>query len=325
MNYTHLTKEERYQIRAMMIAGYSLRQIAQSLERAASSISREMQRNRGQRGYRPRQAHEVARTRARVCRRRHRITLEQWRLVERLIRLDWSPEEIAERTRLESTVQISPEWIYQYIYADKALGGDLHAHLRCQRKRRKRYGSGRQRRGQIINRVGIEERPSAAENRTENGHWEVDTIIGKGRCGACLTAVDRRSRFTRIAKLNRRTARATAKQLHNRLVPLIAAVKTITGDNGKEFADHRRIRNQLDCTFYFADPYASWQRGTNENTNGLIRQYLPKQRNLQSLTGPEVRKIENRLNYRPRKCLGYLTPYEVFHDTRLQLTVAPRS
>ena len=325
MNYTHLTEEERYQIRAMLVAEFSIREIAQRLGRSASTICREIRRNRGQRGYRPKQAQEQAEQRASACRSRCRITPEQWRCVRRLLQRDWSPEQVAERTWLEGTVQVSHEWIYQFVYADQAVGGDLHTHLRCQKQRRKRYGSGRQRRGQIIGRVGIEQRPSAADERVEVGHWEADTIVGKGRRGACLTVVERRSRFTRLAKLNRRTARATARRLQDRLKPLVRAVRTITFDNGKEFANHRRVSTDLTCKTYFADPYASWQRGTNENTNGLIRQYLPKNRDLTALPGAEIRMIENRLNHRPRKCLGYLTPHEVFYNTQESLTVAPRS
>lgn len=325
MSYTHLTEVERYQIRAMLTAQYTLRAIAEVLGRCPSTISREIKRNHGQRGYRPKQAHQKARQRASTCRRRVRIGPRQWREIERLLRLDWSPEEIAGRLRLEGTARISPEWIYQYVYADKALGGDLHTHLRCQKKRRKRYGSGVQRRGQIAGRIGIEWRPLEVEQRTTVGHWEADTIIGKGGKAGCLTTVERYSLFTRIAKLNRRTARQTARKLRQRLAPLAKAVISITADNGKEFTDHQDVSNTLGCDFYFADPYAAWQRGTVENTNGLIRQYLPKGRDLSTLIGPEICKIENRLNHRPRKCLGYLTPQEVFHDTQLQLTVALRS
>ena len=175
MNYTHLTEEERYQIRAMLVAEFSIREIAQRLGRSASTICREIRRNRGQRGYRPKQAQEQAEQRASACRSRCRITPEQWRCVRRLLQRDWSPEQVAERTWLEGTVQVSHEWIYQFVYADQAVGGDLHTHLRCQKQRRKRYGSGRQRRGQIIGRVGIEQRPSAADERVEVGHWEADT------------------------------------------------------------------------------------------------------------------------------------------------------
>ena len=325
MGYTHLTKEERYQTWALLGAGYSQRQIARRLDRSPSTICREIRRNRGLRGYRSKQAHSVAQERARCCRSRPRIRPEQWRLVERLLRREWSPEQIAQRLRLEGVLRVSHEWIYQFIYADKQLGGSLHRHLRIQRKWRKRYGSGQQRRGRIVARSGIEERPQAANERAEIGHWEADTIIGRRGKSVCLTAVERRSRFTRIAKLQRRTARVATRRLRERLRPLIHAVITITGDNGKEFSDHPRISAGLDCQFYFADPYASWQRGTSENTNGLIRQYLPSQRDLSTLTGGEIQKIENRLNHRPRKCLGFLTPHEVFYDTRLKLAVAPRS
>ena len=325
MSYTHLTKEERYQTWALLGAGYSQRQIARRLDRSPSTVCREVRRNRGQRGYRSKQAHRLAQERASCCRSRIRITPQQWRTIERLIRREWSPEQIAERLRLEGGLQVSHEWIYQFIYADKQLGGDLQCHLRIQKKHRKRYGSGRQRRGRIIARRGIEERPTAADERSEIGHWEADTIIGKGKHSTCLTVVERRSRFTRIAKLQRRTARVTTRRLRERLKPLVYAVRTITGDNGKEFSDHARISFGLDCQFYFADPYASWQRGTNENTNGLIRQYLPSKRDLSTLTGGEIQKIEKRLNHRPRKCLGFLTPHEVFYDTRIKLAVAPRS
>src|SRR5690625_149678 len=255
------------------------------------TITREIRRNSGRRGYRPKQAHDLAAARAHSSRRRHRITPAQWQNVERLIQLDWSPQQIAERARLEGSLQISHEWIYAYIYADKRLGGELHRHLRCQKRRRKCYGSGRQRRGQIINRVGIEHRPAAVGERAEVGHWEVDTIIGRGPQAACLTAGERVSRDTRLATLSPRTAQATADQLRKRLEPLISMVRTITSDNGKEFNDHSKISSSLGCDFYFADLYASWQRGTNENTNGLIRQYLPRDRELKTLTGPEVRMI----------------------------------
>jgi len=324
MGYAHLTKEERYQTWALRGAGLGIREIARRLDRSPSTISRELRRNRGQRGYRCKQAHRLAQQRAGSCRSRRRIAFEQWQAVERLLRRDWSPEQIAARLRLEGGLRVSHEWIYQFIYADKQLGGGLHRHLRIQKKR-KRYGSGRQRRGRIIARRGIEERPRAADERSEIGHWEVDTMIGKRGKSTCLTAVERRSRFTRIAKLQRRTAKLATQRLNQRLKPLMRSVRTITGDNGKEFSDHPGISSGLDCQFYFADPYASWQRGTNENTNGLIRQYLPSQRDLGTLTGGEIQKIEKRLNHRPRKCLGFLTPHEVFYDTRLKLTVALRS
>ena len=325
MSYTHLTKEERYQIRAMLDANCTIRCIAGVLGRSPGTISRELNRNRGQRGYRPRQADQLANERAAASRRRPRITTRQWTEISRLIRLDWSPEQISARAALEGTLAISPEWVYQFIYADKAVGGDLYRHLRCQRKRRKRYGSGRDRRGRIPDRVGIEERPADVEKRETMGHWEGDTIIGKGHRGAAMTVVERKSRLVRIGKLPSKSANAMRQAFRRRLGPMVEAVRSITFDNGKEFSQHRLIGEDLNSLTYFADPYASWQRGTNENTNGLIRQYLPKDRNLETLTGGEIRMIEHRINNRPRKCNGYLTPNEVAYNKREKLTVALRS
>lgn len=325
MVYAHLTRGERYQISVLHDAGHSIREIAMMLGRNASTISRELRRNRGGHGYRPLQAHVRACERARRGRCRVRINARQWRGIAGLIRRHWSPEQIAWRARHEGTLRVSPEWIYRFVYADGARGGDLVTHLRCRRQRRKRYGSGRQRRGRIVGRVGIEHRPAAAARRSQPGHWEADTLIGKGPRGALLSTVERRSRFVRLGKLARRTTQAVQQQFRRRLGRYADRVRTVTVDNGKEFAGHAGISRVLSCAVYFADPYASYQRGTSENTNGLIRQYLPKGRDLTTLTGAEIRAIEDRLNHRPRKCLGFLTPHEVFNNTRESLTVALRS
>lgn len=325
MGYTHLTREERYQIRALRATGASNRQIAGVLNRTPSTISREIRRNSGQRGYRPAQADRFAQERARACRIRRRITNLDWSTIEGLIRLDWSPEQISGRLRREGRLQVSPEWIYRYVYADKAAGGTLCGHLRCQRKRRKRYGSGRDRRGQIPGRISISERPAAVESRSQLGHWEGDTIIGQGHRGAAVTLVERTSRFVLLSGLAQKSAKATQRAITRRLRPVVEQVRSLTVDNGKEFAHHQRLARSLSSEVYFADPYSSWQRGTNENANGLIRQYLPKSRDLSTLTGAEVRMIENRLNHRPRKSLDYRTPYEVFNKTEESLTVALRS
>lgn len=322
--YTHLTERERYQIYALMKADLRHNEIAVIVGRSASTISRELSRNRGQRGYRPQQAHHLAQRRARVSRTRRRITERQWRAIAALIRRQWSPGQIADRARMEGTLAISHESIYQFVYADKAVGGKLWRCLRCQKRNRKRYGSAPKRSGQLPGRIGIEHRPVAVERRDRIGHWEADTIHGRARLGAVLSLVERCSRLTRLAKLQRSSAAAVRAGAVRRLAPIAHAVDTITADNGREFAAHHHITQALDAKFYFADPHAAWQRGTNENTNGLIRQYLPKSRNLLTLTGPEIRKIENRLNHRPRKCLGFLTPYEVFNNTRMTLTDALR-
>ena len=321
-SYTHLTQEERYQIHAFMQAGISQDEIASLLKRSPSTFSRELRRNPELAGYRPKQAHRTAHLRARISRTRWRITTSQWSTIRELLRRDWSPQQIAERTRREQTLAISHESIYRCIYADQAAGGRLVRHLRGQKAYRKRYGSGRERRGQLPCRVGIEHRPAAVEKRKQTGHWEADTVRGQGRRGALLSLVERCSRLTRLAKLTRPTAAAVRLGVRRRLAPMVQAVKSITADNGKEFAAHQEIARDLKAKVYFADPYSAYQRGTNENTNGLIRQYLPKSRDLSTLTGAEIRKLENRLNHRPRKCLDFLTPYEVFHHTQCMLTVA---
>jgi len=321
MRYTHLSSEERYQIYALRKAGHSLPEIGALLDRSPATISRELRRNRGGRGYRPKQAHRLARTRATACRSRPRITRRQWRGVAKLLQRGWSPQQIAERSRLEGTLAVSHEWIYTFVYADKLAGGTLWSHLRGRKRYRKRYASGRDRRGQIPHRVGIEHRPVAANRRLHLGHWEGDTLHG-GRAGV-VSLVDRKSRFTRLGKVLRRTAQHTRRAVQRRLEALVR--RSLTVDNGREFADHQGIAQDLDTDVYFARAYAAWQRGTNENTNGLLRQYLPKRRDLANLTGPEIRQNENRLNHRPRKCLGYRTPHEVFYNERLQLTVALRS
>jgi len=325
MGYTHLTKEERYQIYAMQKIQASIREMARVLGRAPSTVSRELRRNRGQRGYRPGQANGTARQRAGESRARTRITEQNWADIGVLLRLDWSPEQISGRMRLENNISVSPEWVYQFVFADKAAGGDLWTHLRCRHKRRKRYGSGRERRGRIPDRVGIEKRPAGVASRNRIGHWEGDTIIGKGHRGAAVTLIERKSRFLKMGKLANKSAKETQRAIQRRLRPLAERVQTLTFDNGKEFSNHTAISKTLEAATFFADAYASWQRGTNEKTNGLIRQYLPKNRDLSTLTGAEIRQIEKRINHRPRKCLGYRTPNEVLNKTYEKLTVALRS
>lgn len=323
MSYTHLSSEERYQIHALCKSGQSLRAIGAVLGRSPATISRELRRNHGLRGYRPAEADGLARGRAAWSRSRPRITQRQWREIARLLEREWSPQQIAERCRREGSLAISAEWIYLFIYAHKRDGGTLWSHLRIRKLRRKRYAGGRDRRGQIPFRIGIEQRGRSADRRLHRGHWEGDTLHG-GRAGV-ISLVDRKSRLTRLGKVLRRTAAQARSAIRRRLALLPHRARSLTVDNGREFADHRGIARDLGARVYFARPYAAWQRGTNENTNGLIRQYLPKQRNLLALSGPEICRIENRLNHRPRRCLGYRTPHEVFYNVRHKLTVALRS
>ena len=207
---------------------------------------------------------------------------------------------------------ISHETIYRHVYADKAAGGNLYQQLRCQKKRKKRYASGRDRRGQIVGRRPISERPAHIETRSQIGHWEGDTVIGAAYKQAVVTLVERKSGYALIAKVSNKTSDLVSQAIITKLNAVTPLVKTLTFDNGKEFAEHSRIDAALNSTTYFADPFASWQRGSNENFNGLLRQYIPKKRPLSTVTNKELRMIQDRLNNRPRKRLGFKTPSEVF-------------
>jgi len=316
--YQQLTQEQRYQIYALKRAGHNQTEMASLLNVHKSTISRELRRNAGKRGYRPKQAQGLTLGR-REAKSKSRISPVDWDRVNALIRKDWSPEQISTRLLKEGGPVISHEWIYQHIYTDKRAGGKLYTHLRCQKKRRKRYGS-YDRRGQIPDRISIEERPGVVEKRERIGDWEGDTVIGRRHRGAILSVVDRKSLFTVLGRVARKTSTEVREQLHRRFRDLKARVHTITFDNGKEFSDHKGIAADLKADIYFAHPYASWERGTNENTNGLIRQYFPKSRDLSAVTDNEIHLVADRLNNRPRKRLGFKTPFEVFFNMNTTLT-----
>ena len=314
MAHTQLTSEQRYQIKVLKQINQSPIKIAEIIGVDRSTIYRELKRNTGQRGYRPKQAHEKALAR-RQGKSKQRITTETWVVVAEKLGLDWSPEQIANWLKKHGYEMISHEWIYQYVYADKRAGGDLHEHLRSQKPYRKRTGRN-DRRGKIPYATSIEERPEIVEQRRRLGDWEVDLIVGKAHQGVVLTLTERKSRFT----LLRKVVSKQAEMVTQAMIDLLNWVEhrwTITADNGKEFSNHLQISRHLGVSIFFAHPYASWERGTNENTNGLIRQYLPKSRNLTTVTTQEELMIMDRLNLRPRKCLDFKTPYEVFfgHDT----------
>jgi transposase, IS30 family len=311
MIYIQLTQGQRYQIKALLDIGCKRTKIAHQLGVDKSTISRELRRNRGRRGYRPKQAQEKALER-RNKKVQPNISAETWQIVAAKLLQDWSPEQITGWLKKEQLPSISPEWIYQYVYADKRVGGTLHKHLRCQKKRRKRYGK-YERRGIIPARRSIEARPEAVDLRERLGDWESDTIIGKGHQGAVLTLTERKSRFTLIRKVTQRNAELVAKNMLD-LLSWVHHRKTITSDNGKEFAAHQIISKELLIDFFFAHPYAAWERGTNENANGLVRQYLPKDRDLSTVSAQEEIMIMDRLNLRPRKCLAFRTPFEVFFE-----------
>ncbi len=312
MNYTHLTREERYQIYALKIAGQTQSQIAAVLERSASTISRELSRNSGRRGYRPKQAHRLSTERHAINARR--VDEATWQFAQERLQEQWSPEQIS------GHALISPEAVYQRVYADKLAGGSLWKHLRCQKKRKKRYGK-IERRGNLTNRTSIDDRPAIVDERERIGDWEADTIIGKNHKQAIVSIVERRSGFTLIRKVERKTAQAVRIAMIKLLRPYQRKVHTITSDNGKEFAEHEIVAEQLQADFYFAHPYASWERGTNENTNGLIRQYFPKDRDFTTITQKEIDMAMERLNTRPRKRLGYQTPSQVFFKSGVALHI----
>ena len=306
--YIHLTQEQRYQISALLKTKTSYSEISRIIGCNKSTISRELKRNTGKRGYRPKQAHELAIKRK--ARNVDSITQFGWAYIEHLLKEKYSPEQITGRLRILGWQNVPcHETIYQHIYADKAAGGDLHTHLRCQKKYRKRNLLGQDRRGQIPNRNDISKRPEIIEDRQRLGDYEGDTVIGRGHKGVLVTLVDRATRETKIKALPNRKAHIVA----DGCIELLSNEQTlsITFDNGKEFALHETIADKLGADIYFARPYHSWERGTNENTNGLIRQFLPKSMPFDKLSDETVKAIEDNLNNRPRKVLGFRTPLEV--------------
>jgi IS30 family transposase len=314
MNYTQLAREQRYQINVLKKAGHNQTYIAAMIGCHKSTISRELRRNRGQKGYRHYQADELAYSRQ--CEAyRSRIAWQTWQQVEWLLRQDWSPEQITGYLKREKQPSVSHEWIYLYVYADKRRGGTLHRHLRSQKKQRKRY-SGYIRRGQIRNRISIDKRPKIVASKGRFGDWEVDTIVGARHKGGILSAVERKSKLTRLRKLATKGAAEMKDNTIELLASLADKVHTITVDNGKEFCEHELIAAGLQARVYFAHPYSSWERGLNENTNGLVRQYFPKKYEFSRISDKDLQQVEDRLNNRPRKTLGYRTPNEVFFKQR---------
>lgn len=313
--YSHLTKEARYQISALIKSKkVTISEIARQLNCHRSTIYRELKRNRGQKGYRPKQADAFAKTRK--AKNQGKLTEFFWEYVRHLLMQYYSPEQINGRLKHLGFDDVgSIESIYLFIYEDKRKKGTLHRFLRCQKTYRKRHYKARDRRGQIPNRVDISLRPEAVENRERFGDWEGDTIVGRAHRGVLLTLVERSTRLTKMISLPNRKAALICKEGIELLSHF--KVQTITFDNGKEFAEHETMAKRLNTEIYFARPYHSWERGTNENTNGLIRQFYPKKMPLDKLDRQEVQKVEDLLNNRPRKVLGYLTPFEAMAKNKL--------
>lgn len=325
MSYGHLTPHERYVISHLHVARYSLREIARRLGRHHSTISREIRRNGPK--Y-PGGVYwywfvdpvvEKRRHQAKsYCRQTHDPLVEY---VEKKLRQDWPPEVIGERLKAEfphdKRMRVSHETIYRWVFLDAQQGGNLYRHLSRRhkfRRRQKRYGAGRR---FIPGRVGIEQRPAIVDDRCRFGDWEADLVLGARGSGAISTYVERKSRFLMAALLPDRRA----ESFNAASIPIYQALprhlcQTLTLDNGKEFSRFKELERQTGLAAYFAAPYAAWQRGTNENTNGLLRFYFPKGTRFRHLPEKKLAKAVERLNNRPRKCLGYRTPQEVFDEAR---------
>ena len=314
--YHQLTSQERHTLSTLRKQGYHQAAIARALRRHRSTISREVRRNSKDgegRVYRPALADDCARWRRSRSRRNQRFGPSHWRIVDACIQEEWSPEQAAGRLRLENRLSISHETIYRHIWRDRRQGGGLYLHLRCSPKqRRKRYGR-YDSRGRLAGKRTLDERPPGALNRSRVGHLEADTVIGNISDKHCvLTLVDRKTGYVMIGKLKARTVEATNRRALCLIKNAPRRTRTITVDNGTEFHGYKAIEHATGTRFYFATPYHSWERGTSENTNGLIRQYLPKRTSMAHVTQRACVRIARKLNSRPRKRLGYRTPEECY-------------
>ena len=306
----HITSEERHTIAFLLGQKKSPAYIADKLDRAKSTITREIKRNRDQRNqeYRYELANKKAITRKQSKRKRVGITSEMKTLIDEALTSKYSPEQIKGVAKNYGIECVSHECIYQYIWRDKKAGGDLYSHLRNGSKRYRKRGQAKDRRGIIKNKTPLSERPQIVEQRERTGDLEIDLVIGKGHQGALLTINDRASGLLIMEKLKGKTAAEVTAATIRRLEPYKEQLHTITSDNGKEFAGHEQVASELGIDFYFARPYHSWERGSNENLNGLIRQYIPKVTNILELKESFIKQVEEALNTRPRKRYGYISP-----------------
>jgi IS30 family transposase len=309
--YVQLTYEQRCQIYALNNTDLSQQKIADTVGVSQSAISRELRRNRGKRGYRYQQAQGKADTRRQQAAKALKMTPNMIELIELKLGEKWSPEQISGWLLEEHSPLISHETIYRHVWDDKRSGGVLYTNLRRKGKKYQSRGKQQAGRGCIKNRVSIDERPAIVDDKSRIGDWEIDLVIGKGHSGALVTIVERKTSFTVSTRVDSKSADVVAEATVNLLKPFEGAVLTITADNGKEFAYHEIMTKALGAPVYFADPYSSWQRGLNENTNGLLRQYWPKATNFKEVKKKDVASVIVQLNDRPRKKLGYKTPAEL--------------
>ena len=313
----HLTEMQRYTIQKLLEQKCTIIFIAETIGKDKSVISREIRRNRDQRS----KSYNAGLAQRKYEKRMHekpkhvRFTPQMNAIVDALLLQDYSPEQIKGRMSLFGIDMVSPERIYQYVWHEKKHGGELYSHLRRKGRRYRKRGSSKDSRGIIKDRVGIENRPEIVEKKLRFGDLEFDTIVGRNHKGALFTATDRSTLIGWIAKLPGKDSVPLSEAAVKKLMPFNGLLHTITSDNGKEFANHKAIAEALGVDFYFAHPYHSWERGANENMNGLIRQYIPKGASLEDIDDEYIEMIQERLNNRPRKKLGFLTPYEYFFST----------
>jgi transposase, IS30 family len=314
MRYQQITPAERVAFGVLRRQGFTNAEIARATGRHRSSIGREFARNLSNDGaYRPAAAQEKTNNRRFNSPRNFRFGKAEWSLVEALLEQKHSPEQIAGRLREHQVLDISHETIYVHVWREKKYGGQLWRHLRQRRKRRKRYGT-YEKRGRVAGKRHISERPGSVELRGEIGHWEMDTVLGAGDQHCIVTIVERVTGTVLIGKLPRRDVAALNGCVIRMIRSMRAAFKTITADNGTEFHGYREIEAATGVPIYFATPYRSWERGTNENTNGLVRQYLPKRISMKHVTQARCTAIAGALNSRPRKRHAFRTPIEMLED-----------
>ena len=308
----------------MQQKSYPQKEIAETIGVSKSTISRELRRNCDKRSgkYVMDLAQRKADERKKSKRHKQTFTLKMQKRVKRMLKIGFSPEQITGRCRLLGKEMVSHETIYKWIWADKLSGGELYKLLRRQGRKYAKRGSKNAGRGFIPNRIDIDQRPAVVELKERFGDLEIDTIIGKNHKGAILTINDRATSRVWIRKLSGKEATPLAEKTTSALKKVKELIHTMTADNGKEFAKHEEIAQKLELNFYFCKPYHSWERGANENTNGLIRQYIPKGTDFSEITDKQIKWIENKLNNRPRKRLGYLTPNEKFKQIINQNSVA---
>lgn len=322
MKKSHLTLEQRYQIQAYLEVGKSQSEISLLIGKDKSVVCRELKRNRNSKGkYRANQAQSISDIRKERLKRSRKLTPSMEKSIrDSLVDEQWSPEQIKGRFDKLGVEMVSHERIYQLIRKDKQEGGTLYKHTRHRLKHRKRPVGGKK--IVIKDKVSIDERPQIINERGRFGDWEIDTIIGKENKGAIVTIVERQTGFLFMKKLEQgKSAIGLAETVIEMLTPYKSSVLSITADNGTEFAEHKMIAKKLQTNFYFAHPYSSWERGLNENTNGLIRQYIPKKQSFSNFNRQIINDIQHKINRRPRKKLQFHNPKHIFY-TNLDAKVA---